>query len=243
LLAEDWEILSKLRSAGLDWPEERFEWVLATHLCLGGLVIEPDGGTELPGLYAAGEAATGVHGANRLSGNAFSDCLVFGIRAGRAAALHALSAGPVEPLGEQVAAFESEMQDMGSGGGPEPGQWQQAVRQAAWQGLGVVRSAEGLKAARDALGVLSAEQPRCTTRRDLITALETRNLMLTAQLIAHAALLRTESRGQHLRQDYPDLQDEWRKWVVLRHTTVDDAADLSSPAGGILATVEPIGGE
>jgi succinate dehydrogenase/fumarate reductase flavoprotein subunit len=243
LLAEDWEILSKLRSANLDWPEERFEWVPATHLCLGGLVIEPDGSTALPGLYAAGEVATGVHGANRLSGNAFSECLVFGIRAGRAAALYAQHADPVEPSQQQIAAFEHEMHDLGSGGGPEPGQWQHAVRQAAWQGIGVVRTAAGLKAARDALETLASEQPRCTSHSDLITALETRNLLLTAQLVAEAALVRAESRGQHLRQDYPDMQDEWQKWVVLRRTDSGDAAVASHLTGGIEASIEPIGGK
>lgn len=229
---EDWEIVDKLRRAGLRWPEEPFEWVPAVHRCLGGLVVGVDGATELAGLYAVGEAATGVHGANRLSGNALSECLVFGIRAGRAAALWAAAAGPTELLEGEVAAFEAEVQDLLDGGdGPTPAEWQRAVRQAAWEGLGVVRTAAGLRRAVETFSALAKERPRCASRQDVVQALETRHLILTGRLIAEAALLRTESRGQHLRQDHPDRSCEWQKWIVLRRKGEE-----------IQATLEPVGG-
>jgi fumarate reductase (CoM/CoB) subunit A len=231
LLANDWEILDKLQSANLNWPEECFEWVPATHLCLGGLIIDSVGATDLPGLYAAGEAAAGVHGTNRLSGNALSDCLVFGIRAGRAAALYALETDEVETPEDQIAAMDDEMQNLFNGRDRPPDQWQRAVRQAAWKGIGVVRTGEGIREAQEAFENLLRERPICTSRQDLITTLGTRNLILTGQLIARAALVRTESRGQHRRQDYPLLLKEWQKWVVLRQ----DGQNIN-------ASVEPVGG-
>lgn len=230
-LREDWEVVDKLRSAGLRLPEERFEWVPATHLCLGGLIIDADGATDLAGLYAVGEAATGVHGANRLSGNALSECLVFGIRAGRAAALRAMAAGPTEIPKAQIVAFEREVQVLLAGDGPTPAEWQQAVRQAAWEGIGVVRTAAGLRKAAETFEALFAERPRCASRQDVVQALETRHLVLTGRLVARAALLRTESRGQHLRQDYPERSSGWCRWVVLRQ----DGREIR-------ATVEPVGG-
>jgi succinate dehydrogenase/fumarate reductase flavoprotein subunit len=229
---EDWEIVDKLRSANLCWPEERFEWVPAMHRCLGGLVVGADGATELAGLYAVGEAATGVHGANRLSGNALSECLVFGTRAGRAAALWAMGAGPTDVPPDEVAAFEAEVQGLlVEGEGPTPAEWQQAVRQTAWEGIGVVRTAAGLHKAIETFATLAEERPRCASRQDVIQALETRHLILTGSLVAQAALLRTESRGQHLRQDYPARLPEWQKWVVLRRE-----------GQGLRATLEPVGG-
>lgn len=237
LLTEDWEILDKLRSANLNWPEERFEWVPATHLCLGGLVVDPVGATRLPGLYAVGEAASGVHGANRLSGNALSECLVFGTRAGRSASLYALSAGPVEIPLDQIAAFESEMRALYSDRGPLPDKWQRAVRQTAWENAGVTRTASDLRAAREAFDALSDERPFCSTRADVVKILETRNLILTGRLVAEAALVRTESRGQHFRLEHPHTLPEWQRWVVLQA----DGAGGALP-GGIRATVEPVGG-
>jgi succinate dehydrogenase/fumarate reductase flavoprotein subunit len=233
LLHEDWEILQKLRSANLDWPVERFEWVPATHLCLGGLIIDTVGATDLPGLYAVGEAATGLHGACRLSGNALSECLVFGIRAGRAAALYAQAAGPVEIPPKQLADAERSLRLTSKGAGPAPDEWQRAVRQVAWQHLGVVRTTSGLRSAQAALDALAQEQPVWSSRQDLLKALETRNLILTGRLVAEAALLREESRGQHYRQEHPATLPEWQRWVVL-HT---DGAGHSDSIGTHLAAV------
>lgn len=232
MLAEDWEVVDKLHSADLDWPRERFEWVPATHLCLGGLITDPVGATQVPGLYAAGESATGVHGANRLSGNALSECLVFGARAGRAAARYAVATEPDEVPLEQVAALKSELQaTYNTHDGPAPDEWEWAVRHAALEGIGVVRDEAGLRQALETFESLSRERPRCASRRDLIKVLEIRNLILTGQLVARAALVRAESRGQHLRRDHPEAADEWRKWVVLRQDR-----------GDIRASVEPVGG-
>jgi succinate dehydrogenase/fumarate reductase flavoprotein subunit len=237
LQAEDWEILDKLQSAGLTWPQDRFEWVPATHLCLGGLVVDPVGATALPGLYAAGEATTGNHGANRLSGNALSECLVFGIRAGRAAACYAVAARPVGIPPSALAAAEQMIGDLGTGSGPPPDEWQRAVREIAGKGIGVVRTAPELSAALEGFQALWRERPRCASRPGLIRALETRNLILTGQLVAQAALLREESRGQHMRQEHARKLDAWQRWVVLRRGEAGDRL----PAGEMLSSVEAVG--
>ncbi len=162
LAVEDWEILGKLQGAGLRWPEEPFEWVPASHLCLGGVVIGEQGDTAAPGLFACGEAATGIHGANRLSGNALSECLVFGIRAGRAAALHALAAGDLPVDAEDATRSMAELAAATATGGPDPAEWQHEVRAAAWEGIGVVRSETGLQQILERLSVLAEVKPACT---------------------------------------------------------------------------------
>ncbi|MBI3076220.1 MAG: FAD-binding protein, partial [Deltaproteobacteria bacterium] len=81
------EVLDRLKAAGLEYRRAPFEWVPAMHTCLGGFLIDERGETAVPGLYASGECAATIHGANRLSGNATTECLVFGKRAGRHAAL------------------------------------------------------------------------------------------------------------------------------------------------------------
>ena len=225
LAAEDWEVLNKLARANLKWPEEEFEWVPATHLCLGGVKTDQHGGTEITGLYAAGESATGVHGACRISGNAMSECLVFGVRAGRAASLlagqqRASEDLPAIPAKEKDAARLA-LLDHRSETGPEPEEWQNEVRRTALRGVGVVRTTDGLKEAGEAFLSLSKEHPRCTSRSDLIRVLGTRNLILTGRLMACAALERTESRGQHLRPDFPQSADAWRRWIDKRSAWVE----------------------
>nr|NIO13918.1 hypothetical protein [Xanthomonadales bacterium] len=106
-----------------------------------------------------------------------------------------------------------------------------AVRYAALEGIGVVRDTASLRQALETFESLSREQPRCASRRDLISILETRNLILSGRLVARAALARSESRGQHLRQDHPKTIDEWRKWVVLRQDGDDIQASIK-PVGG-----------
>lgn len=211
-----WGIVKKLRRAGLRWPEERFEWVPATHLCLGGIVVDEWGATDLSGLYAAGEVTGGVHGANRLSGNALSECLVFGARAGRAAANHALRRAAVTVPVSQVEAFEEDLGILESSTGPGIEEWQMAVREVAWEGVGLFRESSALEEAVADLEALAQEQPVCQTRADVIKVLETRNLILAGRLIAEAARLRCETRGQHVRIDYPDSAEEWHRWIVLR---------------------------
>ena len=169
----------------------------AAHYAIGGVRTDLEGRTSLPRLYAAGETAmTGLHGANRLSGNSFLEALVFGARAGESMRQEikrppmksprprnaATSNGPVDAGLEDVVA---EIQDV------------------MWKDVGIVRIGSKLKSGIQHLEKLSARLPHPRTRR----AHEARHLHLIALLVARSALAREESRGAHYRMDFPIHND------------------------------------
>jgi L-aspartate oxidase len=177
----------------------------AAHYAMGGLKTDLDGRTNLPGLFAAGEAAcTGVHGANRLASNSLLEGLVYGARAG--------------------ATMRAELRKPKSGGGPEKGHTKKGsedsavekviteIRDLAWNKAGIVRDGAGLKEAITKLEALRPKLPVPDERR----ACEANNIHACALLIARSALERKESRGAHYRTDYPAHDDaHFRKHTVL----------------------------
>jgi L-aspartate oxidase len=179
----------------------------AAHYLMGGVKTDIDGRTSLAGLYAAGEAAcTGVHGANRLASNSLLEGLVFG-----AAAANAMLA---DDAGESV---EVEISDPPRSPATTHTQeqtekWIANLRALMWKHAGLLRGAEGLNRAKLALEEMAFDIPRGHTRR----AIEARNLHQAAMLMVEAALARTESRGAHYRNDYPQRDDKgFRKHSVL----------------------------
>jgi succinate dehydrogenase/fumarate reductase flavoprotein subunit len=209
-------------------------------ISLAAEVLDPDGRT-IPGLYACGETTGGVDGANRVGGNALVNIVVFGLSAGVAAARFALAR---PGRGEGLAAGDC----LAPGGGSDRPAWRRAVeslreRLERWTGgrrdepvrpaslrrdlhrlcdthLGPVRSEPGLRQALAGLTVLSGHLPRlkCEVPADLLLALEMGFAIRTATFVAKAALLRTESRGSHFREDFPVEGDAWARSVVLGDT-------------------------
>jgi L-aspartate oxidase len=170
----------------------------AAHYSMGGVRTDLDGRTNLPRLFAAGEVAcTGVHGANRLASNSLLEGLVYGARAARKMLDHRGS--PVR-RGENPAPPEFPRLGM------------DAVRGIAWQRCGILRSAEGLKAALKELGKAHPDSS-AEPRRHLH---ELRSVHTVAELISRCALAREESRGGHYRTDFPDKREEMRKHSVVR---------------------------
>ena len=167
----------------------------AAHYAMGGVRAGLDGRTSIPRLYAAGEVAcTGVHGANRLASNSLLEGLVFGARAGAAMRGEAGSAG-------------------GKGSSPPlevPCSSEEQVRALAWELCGIIRTGEGLAAARR---VLSA--PGESPAADSLAMFESRNIHTVALLIAQCALAREESRGAHFRSDFPSPRAEFRKHSII----------------------------
>jgi len=196
---------------GREYRQKTLEFSPAMHCDLGGIVIDEWGRTSIPRLFAAGEATTGIHGASRLGGNAIAECLVFGTRAGMAAASAAQS-------GKETHSATNAVMDtlLGEEAAPVSEHIAQ-LRQTAWETLGVVRNEEDLKrglALFDEKAAL-AQKARAHTAQGIDTLLNLRGLALTAQLSARAALERTESRGCHLRADMPDKEDGWRVNLVF----------------------------
>src|SRR5947209_9383665 len=163
----------------------------AAHYVMGGVRTDLEGRSNLPGLYAAGEAAcTGVHGANRLASNSLLEGLVFGARAGQAMR---------NELCEIENASRAVHETLSGSGTSDPDALIREIQQLMWNKAGIVRSGQTLKEAREKLQAAGERLPAATSRR----ACEARNIHTTAMLIVRSALARIESRGAHYRTDYP----------------------------------------
>jgi L-aspartate oxidase len=192
---------------GLDITKEVVPVSPASHYCMGGVRTDLEGRATLPGLYAAGEVScTGVHGANRLASNSLLEGLVFGARAGRAAAVDCAheSVKPDDAV-EQVAGNEKTAGALS--GGEIALAVRKRVRRLMWERVGILRSRESVSRA-----LTEFEQ---IARAPLSRA--SRNFLNVATLIARAALWREESRGAHYRTDFPARDDErWRVHSIIR---------------------------
>jgi L-aspartate oxidase len=168
----------------------------AAHYLMGGVRTDLEGRSNLPGLYAAGEAAcTGVHGANRLASNSLLEGLVFGARAG-----HAMRN---EQASDKPAAKDTEQPVISGAPNADAEHFIQSVQQLMWDKVGIVRSRQSLTEALEKLQATTQELPAPTSRRGC----EARNIHTAALLITRSALARLESRGAHYRTDYPEHED------------------------------------
>jgi succinate dehydrogenase / fumarate reductase flavoprotein subunit len=185
-----------------------------THYIMGGIRV--DGDTQMstiPGLFACGECAAGLHGANRLGGNSLSDLLVFGKRAGEYAARFARAAAPVHVNPgevEEAARLALAPFERGTGGAEGPYQVQEALQTTMQNYVGIVRTQDEMERALAELTVLRerAERVGVPGNREYNpgwhTALDLRHLLIVSEAITKSAIARRESRGGHFRDDYPD---------------------------------------
>ena len=213
-------ILLRLKECGVDYKKERFEWVSpAVHGFLGGLKVDPDCRTAIAGLYAAGENAGGVYGADRV-GSYLTACTVFGLRAGKNASKTALNSSYKDVPGDALAGALDELHRFKSQKqGRRPGEVLKLIKEIAGKQLACERNAKGLQEAIQQFGgIMESElhQIQIKTCSDFIRALEIRNLCLTGKLVATAALHRKETRGQHRRSDYPPKDPAWLKHIILQ---------------------------
>lgn len=217
-------MLQQFLDVGVDIREEPMEVAPTAHHFMGGVRINEHGETTVENLFAAGEVTGGVHGANRLGGNALADTQVFGRRAGEAAARNALKKQGDEysdVISKQASAEEERIQSLFKDGEYYPFEIKKELQEVMWKNVAIIRNKEGLKAAIDRIeelkGMLSqVKVPRIDTyNKDLQDVFEAETLLEVALLTAEAALIREESRGAHFRADYPETRDEWKKSIVL----------------------------
>jgi L-aspartate oxidase len=194
-------VLELCLERGLDPRSEPIPVAPAAHYHMGGVVVDRDGRTSVPGLWACGEVAhTGLHGANRLASNSLLEALVFAARIGTRLAEGADSvivnehAAPVHPEVEV-----SEAPRLEHGGGEFAGR----LREVMWSGVGLERTAAGLRRAMWEIHQLEREVSPGVG--------ELHNLLTVARLVTHAAWTRTESRGAHFRSDIPWQDQHWRQ--------------------------------
>jgi succinate dehydrogenase / fumarate reductase, flavoprotein subunit len=205
--------------ADVDITEQPMEVGPTTHYIMGGVRVEPDTQmTRLPGLFAAGECAAGINGANRLGGNSLSDLLVFGKRAGEFAAKFARenSLGRVNNDQIDIVAREALAPFESRGRGSEnPYAIQQSLQETMQDLVGIVRNEPEMRQALEKIGDLKtrAEQAAATGNREYNpawhTALDLRNLLTVSEAITRAALERKESRGAQFRDDYPHKEERF----------------------------------
>jgi fumarate reductase flavoprotein subunit len=208
-----------LKYVGIDPVREMIPVRPVVHYMMGGISTDLHGATPLPGLYAAGEAAcVSINGANRLGSNSLPEILVFGARAGRAAAAFAAGQGATSPAILAQAHDEERRLQTGALGKPGGKERIAALRaemhQAMEQGAGIYRTEKALAESVDKLKALQARLPHLaladhshTFNTERTAALELSYMLDVAQAIVHSALERRESRGSHQRTDHPQRDD------------------------------------
>jgi len=197
---------------GFDLLHDRVEVSPSAHYQMGGVRIDADCRTNLEGLFAAGEDAGGAHGANRLGGNGVADSIVFGGRAGDAMADYVLGSD-VPRARVDAERWSRTSRDRGE----SPFALRRELEDVMWESAGVVRSGARLRSALDRLAALGerAENARVDSLPAWNTALDLGSLIDVGKMLARCALLRTESRGAHFREDYPHPDPAWLKNIFI----------------------------
>ncbi|MCS5498849.1 FAD-binding protein [Cnuibacter physcomitrellae] len=200
----------------LDITKEPIEIAPTAHYSMGGVWVRPeDHRTDVPGLYAIGEASSGLHGANRLGGNSLIELLVFGRIVGQAAAAYSAGLSSQRRSASAVALARQEIADLLAADGEENVRaLQRAIRDTMTEHAGVVRDEAGLLAGLAELDAIEQRMrdigvhPDIAGYQDLAHAFDLRSSALAARATLQAALERRETRGCHNRSDYPDLDPE-----------------------------------
>jgi succinate dehydrogenase / fumarate reductase, flavoprotein subunit len=242
------EILRRLPSmyhqfkelADVDITAEPMEVGPTCHYVMGGVEVDPDtaAAARVPGLFAAGEVAGGMHGSNRLGGNSLSDLLVFGRRAGVGAAEYVATLAGKYPApragsldgAQRVAISPFEPPDADNVENPYA--LHQELQQTMNDLVGIIRKAEEIEAALGKLAVLKQRVRKVRAEGDRQfnpgwhLALDLRNMLAVSECVARAALLRQESRGGHTRDDYPKMEAEWRQKNLIC-SAKDDRIDVA----------------
>ncbi|KUM77743.1 fumarate reductase/succinate dehydrogenase flavoprotein subunit [Streptomyces griseorubiginosus] len=238
--------------ADVDITAEAMEVGPTCHYVMGGIAVDSDTAAArgVPGLFAAGEVAGGMHGSNRLGGNSLSDLLVFGRRAGWHAAEYATGLAadrpPVDEVQVDAAAaealrpFSAEGAEPSVGPPENPYTLHQELQQAMNDLVGIIRREGEMEQALEKLAELRVRARRAGVEGHRQfnpgwhLALDLRNMLLVSECVARAALERTESRGGHTREDHPTMEREWRRVNLI--------CRLTDPTGGLAAT-DPVRGQ
>jgi fumarate reductase (CoM/CoB) subunit A len=237
--------LKGCKEAGIDPTWQPIEWAPGAHYFMGGVRINESGETNVKGLFCCGEVTGGIHGANRVTANSLTDALVFGAIAGKSAARHALTSSSREISEKQVQLEKERLFNLYEGkNGIDYIEIRTKLQSVADDYVGVVRKERDLRKAIDELKRLSEQvQHSCIlgkkNYRELAKLIETVNLIKVGEMVARAALERTESRGAHYREDFPTENNrKWLKNILIN--LQDDRMTLSTvPSRTLYVTLPP----
>jgi succinate dehydrogenase / fumarate reductase flavoprotein subunit len=243
--------------ADVDITAEAMEVGPTCHYVMGGIAVDSDTAATVavPGLFAAGEVAGGMHGSNRLGGNSLSDLLVFGRRAGLHASEYASGIGDPPVVDEEqidaaaaeaLRPFSAEEPDAAGGPAENPYTLHQELQQTMNDLVGIIRRAPEMEQALEKLAELRIRARRAGVEGHRQfnpgwhLALDLRNMLLVSECIARAALERTESRGGHTREDCPTMERSWRPVNLLCRPSDDGALPLGGRIELVRKTTQPI---
>ena len=206
--------------AGVDITKEPMEVGPTCHYVMGGVDVEPDTAAAIgvPGLFAAGEVAGGMHGSNRLGGNSLSDLLVFGRRAGAAAAEYAKANG-ANPVSDATLAQAAERIEapFKNSGGENAYSLHAELQEVTHNLVGIIRTGAEVKEAIAKIADIRARSQKVSVAGNrqfnpgFHLAFDLDNMLLVAESTAKSAILREESRGGHTRDDFPGMSNTWRQ--------------------------------
>jgi len=206
--------------AGVDITKEAMEVGPTCHYVMGGIEVDPDtaAAVGVPGLYAAGECAGGMHGSNRLGGNSLTDLLVFGRRAGMGAAQYVKSAG-ANPVSEAaISAAATKIQaPFTRTGGENPYKLHQELQEITHNLVGIIRTKKELDEAIVKIADIRKRISNVTVTGNrefnpgFHLSFDLDNMLLIAESTAKSAVVREESRGGHTRDDFPSMSPAWRQ--------------------------------
>jgi succinate dehydrogenase flavoprotein subunit len=225
--------------ADVDITQEPMEVGPTCHYVMGGVEVDPDTAMSVvPGLFAAGEVAGGMHGSNRLGGNSLSDLLVFGRRSGAGAAAYVDALDGVRPAVSEADVEEAEKRALlpfssATDGGENPFVVQLELQKTMNDLVGIIRKADEMELALKALQDIAVRTRTVSVEghREFNPgwhlALDLRNMLLVSLCVAKAALERQESRGGHTRDDYPAMDADWRQVLLVLSALGEDNVELA----------------
>jgi succinate dehydrogenase / fumarate reductase flavoprotein subunit len=207
--------------AGVDITKEKMEVAPTVHYQMGGIRVDPEtAATNVPGLFASGEVASGLHGANRLGGNSLADILVFGKRSGDGASAYSKKASPGR-IDESVIAKEIDRVNSFLGKeGLNPHELASKLEENMSENVGIIRDEEKLNKALSIILELKESSKKVAVHgslkynKGLLQALELPSMLTAAEAIVRGAIERKESRGAHARSDFPKKNPAMRKNII-----------------------------
>ncbi len=216
----------QFENVGVDIKHGPIEVAPTAHHFMGGLKINTDASTSLKNLFGAGEVCGGVHGANRLGGNALADTQVYGKIAGVSAS-EAAKTTELKSNDEQVKAEASRIENLIKKGSIKPQKFKNNIKNLMWEKVAIVRDEKTLNEALAQLLEMKKDLDKLDVsdkkqfNADLVTALEVINMVEICILTVKSAILRRESRGAHFRSDFPETKDDWKKSIVINKNKIE----------------------
>ena len=216
----------QFENVGVDIKHGPIEVAPTAHHFMGGLKINTDASSSLDNLFGAGEVCGGVHGANRLGGNALADTQVFGKIAGVSAS-EAAKCTELKTNDEMVQAEASRIEGLIKKGSIRPKEFKNRIKNLMWEKVAIVRDENTLNEALKELLEMQKDlenldvSAKSQYNTDLVTALEVINMVEICILTVKSAIIRRESRGAHFRSDFPESKDEWKKSIVISKNKIE----------------------